>query len=309
MARVPSVYSNDRHRMPTEELYRSRVANGGIAPAFNNIYDVSINFENSQSLASYLSQSTLYDKQASPGQFLSLFCSEALLPGSQIQTSQVDGLRQGVSQNYATFRRYPDINLTWYSQRDYYTNDIFNAWLEFISPTHLSRGGHGFNTTDRINDIPSFRRLQYPRTYKCPIEITAFSKEVHDKGKRLDQSDNFDVAFNRSNSITYYLQNAFPVNIIASPLAYGKSELIKTTVSFKYEYFYIDRTASNGNGFLSSDKFKTRDPIHVPPPVPSIGTGKEYDDYFIEAEEHEWGPKGQPSASEQLKIYNETLGS
>ena len=133
MARVPSVYSNDRHRMPTEELYRSRVANGGIAPAFNNIYDVSINFENSQSLASYLSQSTLYDKQASPGQFLSLFCSEALLPGSQIQTSQVDGLRQGVSQNYATFRRYPDINLTWYSQRDYYTNDIFNAWLEFIS--------------------------------------------------------------------------------------------------------------------------------------------------------------------------------
>ena len=67
--------------MPTEELYRSRVANGGIAPAFNNIYDVSINFENSQSLASYLSQSTLYDKQASPGQFLSLFCSEALLPG------------------------------------------------------------------------------------------------------------------------------------------------------------------------------------------------------------------------------------
>jgi len=33
-------------------------------------------------------------------------------------------LRQGVSQNYATFRRYPDINLTWYSQKDYYTNDV-----------------------------------------------------------------------------------------------------------------------------------------------------------------------------------------
>ena len=253
--------------MPTEELYRSRVANGGIAPAFNNIYDVSINFENSQNLSRYLSQSTLYDKQASPGQFLALYCSEALLPGSQIQTSQVDGLRQGVSQNYATFRRYPDINLTWYSQRDYYTNDIFNAWLEFISPTHLSRGGHGFNSTARINDAPSFRRLQYPREYKCPIEITAFSKEVHDKDKRLEQSDNFDVAFNRGNSITYYIQNAFPVNIIASPLAYGKSELIKTTVSFKYEYFYVDRTASNGNGFLTSDKYNTRDPIVDATPI------------------------------------------
>ena len=77
--------------------------------------------------------------------------------------------------------------------------------------------------------------------------------------------------------------------------------------------FYIDRTASNGNGFLTSDKFKTRDPIidkTIKQPVSSnIGTGKEYDDYFIEAEEHEWGPDGQPSASEQLRIYNEGLGS
>ena len=39
------------------------------------------------------------------------------------------------------------------------------------------------------------------------------------------------------------MKNCFPVNIVATPLAYGKAELVKTTVSFKYDYFTIDRGA------------------------------------------------------------------
>ena len=247
--------------MPTEELYVADSNHGDITPAFNNIYDVSINFEKSQRLANYISQGTLFQKSSPAGQFLALFCSEALLPGSQIQTSQVDGLRQGVSQNYATFRRYPDINLTWYSQKDYYTNDVFNAWMEFISPTHLSRGGHGSNSQQRINDAPSYRRMQYPNSYKCPIEITAFSKDTQKKFNRQNRPNV--LSTRRSNSITYYLENAFPVSIVASPLAYGKSELIKTTVSFKYEYFYLDRGVTNDFGRNVSDNNKTRNPIEA----------------------------------------------
>ena len=261
MAKVPSVFKNNRHYMPTEELYVADSNHGDITPAFNNIYDVSINFERSRRLANYISQGTLFDKSAPAGQFLALFCSEALLPGSQIQTSQVDGLRQGVSQNYATFRRYPDINLTWYSQKDYYTNDVFNAWMEFISPTHLSRGGHGSNSQQRINDAPSYRRMQYPNSYKCPIEITAFSKDTQKKFNRQNRPNT--LSTRRSNSITYYLENAFPVSIVASPLAYGKSELIKTTVSFKYEYFYLDRGVTNDFGRNVSDNNKTRNPIEA----------------------------------------------
>ena len=261
MAKVPSVFRSNRHYMPTEELYVADSNHGDITPAFNNIYDVSINFEKSRRLANYISQGTLFDKSAPAGQFLALFCSEALLPGSQIQTSQVDGLRQGVSQNYATFRRYPDINLTWYSQKDYYTNDVFNAWMEFISPTHLSGGGHGSNSQQRINDAPSYRRMQYPNSYKCPIEITAFSKDTQKKFNRQNRPNV--LSTRRSNSITYYLENAFPVSIVASPLAYGKSELIKTTVSFKYEYFYLDRGVTNDFGRNVSDNNRTRNPIEA----------------------------------------------
>ena len=261
MAKVPSVFRSNRHYMPTEELYVADSNHGDITPAFNNIYDVSINFQKSQRLASYIDQGTLFDKSSPAGQYLALFCSEALLPGSQIQTSQVDGLRQGVSQNYATFRRYPDVNLTWYSQKDYYTNDVFNAWMEFISPTHISSGGHGSNSQQRINDAPSFRRMQYPNSYKCPLEITAFSKDIQKKFNRQNKPNA--LSTRRSNSITYYLENAFPVSIVASPLAYGKSELIKTTVSFKYEYFYIDRAATNDFGRNESDQYETRNPIQA----------------------------------------------
>ena len=276
MAKTPSVFSNNRHYMPTEELYVADSNHGDITPAFNNIYDVSINFEKSQRLANYISQGTLFQKSSPAGQFLALFCSEALLPGSQIQTSQVDGLRQGVSQNYATFRRYPDINLTWYSQKDYYTNDVFNAWMEFISPTHLSSGGHGSSTQSRRNDAPSFRRLQYPNTYKCPIEITAFSKDIQKKFNRQNRPNT--LSTRRSNSITYYLENAFPVSIVASPLAYGKSELIKTTVSFKYEYFYIDRAATNDFGRNESDQYETRNPIQA--------RSTYYDDLMVDRREN-----------------------
>ena len=47
----------------------------------------------------------------------------------------------------------------------------------------------------------------------------------------------------RDSYITYYMKNCFPSNIIAAPLAYGNAELVKTTVSFKYDYFTIDRGA------------------------------------------------------------------
>lgn len=216
----------ERANISTDKLYDGSSQNGALNPAFNNQYDVSINFGDAEggNLLNYIKK---YDKngRGEPGQFLSLFCSEALLPGSQIQTSKVDGLRQGLSQDYAIYRRYPDINLTWYSTQDYFTNDIFNAWMEFISP--LDIGSFGKRKADREtrkNSKNAGRRLQYPNSYKCGMQITALSRD------------------GGSNFITYHIERAFPTSIIAAPLAYGKAELIKTTVSFKYENYFTERS-------------------------------------------------------------------
>ena len=199
-------------------------------PAFNNIYDVTIDFsgDKTSTLRGHIKSTVLYETDEPPGSYLSLFCSEALLPGSQFQTSSVDGLRQGLQQQYALYRRYPDINLTWYSQRDYFTNDVFNAWMEFMSPPDF--GKDTITLDEKLKGSNPSRRLRYPDQYKCNMEITSFSRDA-----------------SNPSYITYHIRRAFPTNIIAAPLAYGKAELIKTTVSFAYETYYIGRQGSSAN--------------------------------------------------------------
>jgi len=279
MANRPNVFAEGRHILPTQDLYITRDKFGSNVPAYNNIYDVWIDFSG-KGLTRFINQHTFYDKGGrgpSPGSALALFCSEAVLPGSTIETAEVRGLRQGVVQNYATYRSYPDITLTWYSQQDYYTNDVFNAWMEYISPTRLADNRYGDSTRTRRNDKASFRRLKYPEFYKCNMQITSFSKNLLNKETRLEEKGSPQFP----SSITYYVENLFPTNIVASPLAYGKSELVKTSVTFKYEYYYIDRTSRAGETFKVSDSGNNRRTDSMNDARASQGTdnaGRDYDD-------------------------------
>ena len=231
MASRAEVISDPKKRiLKTDDLYLGKTRAGGIVPAFNNIYDVTIDFsgDKTSTLRGHIKSTVLYETDEPPGSYLSLFCSEALLPGSQFQTSSVDGLRQGLQQQYALYRRYPDINLTWYSQRDYFTNDVFNAWMEFMSPPDF--GEDTVTLGQKLDKDYPARRMRYPDQYKCNMEITSFSRDA-----------------NNPSYITYHIRRAFPTNIVAAPLAYGKAELIKTTVSFAYETYYIGRQGSSAN--------------------------------------------------------------
>ena len=279
MANRPNVFAEGRHILPTQDLYITRDKFGSNVPAYNNIYDVWIDFAG-KGLTRFINQHTFYDRGGrgpSPGSALALFCSEAVLPGSTIETAEVRGLRQGVVQNYATYRSYPDITLTWYSQQDYYTNDVFNAWMEYISPTRLADNCYGDSTRTRRNDKASFRRLKYPEFYKCNMQITSFSKNLLEKETRLEEKGSPQFP----SSITYFVENLFPTNIVASPLAYGKTELVKTSVTFKYEYYYIDRTSRAGETFKVSDSGNNRRTDSMNDARASQGTdnaGRDFDD-------------------------------
>ena len=279
MANRPNVFAEGRHILPTQDLYITRDKFGSNVPAYNNVYDVWIDFSG-KGLTRFINQHTFYDRGGrgpSPGSALALFCSEAVLPGSTIETAEVRGLRQGVVQNYATYRSYPDITLTWYSQQDYYTNDVFNAWMEYISPTRLADNRYGDSTRTRRNDKASFRRLKYPEFYKCNMQITSFSKNLLEKETRLEEKGSPQFP----SSITYFVENLFHTNIVASPLAYGKSELVKTSVTFKYEYYYIDRTSRAGETFKVSDSSNNRRTDSMNDARASQGTdnaGRDFDD-------------------------------
>jgi len=254
MAKLADVLMRQKHHLPTEMLHKTDTKFGNIVPAFNNSYDVYINFRGARGLLSFINQHGFYDQNSDEdiGDYLRLFCSEAVLPGSSMVNAEIPGIRQGMMTQVGVMRKMTDLTLTFFSQKDYYTNDVFNAWMEYISPTRIGNGHFGTSTRQRRNDKNTFRRLKYPDEYKCEIEITAFSNDIFEKSERLEDTNINMVQI--PSSITYYVQNAFPINIVAAPLAYGNAQLIKTSIVFKFDNFFVDRTSRVGDVIAFSDQ-------------------------------------------------------
>lgn len=255
---MADVRTKSRYYLPTVELF-SQGKFGSVVPAFSNQYDVWINFgtttvsgNSGQSLLEYIKSVGFFSNGDHPGDYLSLFCSEAALPGSRLKVSNVSGIRQGINQQFAMNREYGNLELTYYSQQDYYTTDVFNAWMEFISPTSFT-GLEGDTTVqERMRfDNGSYKRGRYPDEYKCNIEVSAFSKESVLPEMRNERVTGFVTV--PPPSITYHLKKAFPVNIVASPLSYGEAELIKTTINFAYEQYYIERFTKVDENVVQKD--------------------------------------------------------
>jgi hypothetical protein len=213
-----------------------------LSPAFSNQYSVLINFPQtvgrSQKLVDYLKSRSLDGIQNSDiGYYVGLRCSDAALPGSSIETSEVSGLRQGVTSNYAVQRKYQDVELTFYIDQDYFTLDVFNGWMEFISPSYTG------NTSDSIG---LYKKLRYPEEYKCRVAITAFNREFF-SGTDQKLARVGEGRATEPSNITYYLINAFPTNVVSTPLKYGDADLMRVSVLLKYDYYLTERKVRKGS--------------------------------------------------------------
>ena len=99
------------------------------------------------------------------------------------------------------------------------------------------------------------------------MSITAFSNDTITRKTRLNPHGDDDgpkekiVERQEPSSIRYELKNAFPINIVAAPLAYGNANLIKTTLTFKYDQFYVTRASRSGNKLTRRDLDKSGIPI------------------------------------------------
>ena len=74
------------------------------------------------------------------------------------------------------------------------------------------------------------KRVNLDISNKCTLECIACSRQTNRFNNQLPSS------------ITYKIQNVFPSSIVAAPLAYGRAELIKTTITFKYDQYFIDKS-------------------------------------------------------------------
>jgi hypothetical protein len=152
---------------------------------------------------------------------LNLLCSEAVLPGSNLATFEINDNFHGVTERHAYRRVYDDrIDLTFYVNADevgsYLPIRYFETWMKYI--VDESRGEQPDKNAGS-EDREYFYRVRYP------------------EGKNGYTADGLTVTkFERdyTQTLEYKFIRAFPISINSMPVSYDSSSLLKCTVSMSY---------------------------------------------------------------------------
>ena len=189
---------------------------------------------------------------------LNLMCSEAQLPGSQLATTEVLNDFPGVSERHVYRRQFDDrIDLNFYCDAEQYlTIRFFEAWMNYITNT---------DNGDIMKENYSYR-MKFPNTYKGPLEITKFEKNMQSKKK--------------VKPLTYKFVNCFPLAISSMPVTYDASDLLKCNVSFAYSRYYIDESTRvsefvNPSAQANFNNVSNGFPIGGIPRLPAMKSGNQ----------------------------------
>jgi hypothetical protein len=149
---------------------------------------------------------------------LNLMCSEAVLPGSNLATFEINDNFHGVTERHAYRRVYDDrIDLTFYVNADNYLPiRYFETWMKYI--VDESRGKQNDKNAGS-EDREYFYRVRYP------------------EGKNGYTADGLTVTkFERdyTQTLEYKFIRAFPISVNSMPVSYDSSSLLKCTVSMSY---------------------------------------------------------------------------
>ena len=160
------------------------------------------------------------DKSKIPDR-LSLACSEASLPGSSLATIDIDNDFPGVSEKHVYRRLYDDkADFTFYvSSEDYYVIRFFEAWIGYTV-------NENYGNRNNANSSTYNYRANYPSEYYAEsLSITKFERDWGKSG---------------STKLQYNFVNAFPISINSMPVSYDTSSLLKCTVSYSYQRYWIE---------------------------------------------------------------------
>tara|TARA_B100001287_G_scaffold21844_1_gene16017 strand:- start:644 stop:1345 length:702 start_codon:yes stop_codon:yes gene_type:complete len=165
-----------------------------------------------------------YDKD---GEDMELLCSETTLPGTSFSTHEVTNDFAGVTEKMA-YRRMFDatIDMTFYVDKEYGVIEFFDGWMDWISGMNRNSPVAGDERELYRRNSANYR-FNYPNTYKAPIYLTKFEKNLSDR------------------QMSYEFVDAFPLNVISIPVSYAQSEILKLSVSFAYTRYIRYRSKSN----------------------------------------------------------------
>jgi len=154
---------------------------------------------------------------------LTISCSEASLPGSQLTTLELNNDYTGVTQKHAYRKIYDNTSdFTFYVNHGYDQIRYFEAWMRYISGEQVANA----------ENLNNFYRIRYPEKYKsASISIVKFERNLG-TGKK-------------ANKMEYKFINAFPLSISSMPVSYDSSQLLKVSVAFSYDRYVAGNIALN----------------------------------------------------------------
>ena len=77
--------------------------------------------------------------------------------------------------------------------------------------------------------------MNYPNTYKTNMYVVKFEKDVSTSRSIFEDGNTY--------QLTYTLVDAFPLNIISTPISYDGSQILKYSVSMTFTRYvrFVDR--------------------------------------------------------------------
>jgi hypothetical protein len=157
---------------------------------------------------------------------LNLSCSEAVLPGSNLATMQINNNFTGVTERHAYRRVFDDrVNFTFYVNADNYLPiRFFEAWKSYIMNEDVISENH------TPKDKNYTYRVRYPDEPESGYTATGLT------------ITKFERDYPRSNMLTYEFIKSYPISVSSMPVSYDTSGLLKCTVSMTYLRYVVAQT-------------------------------------------------------------------
>ena len=195
--------------------------------------------------------SDLNSGTTSPYNYLTLLCTEAVLPGNSLATFNVDNDYTGVSEKMPHRKVYDqDLKLTFYvnaGENSYYPIRFFESYISYIAGEDPSDS----ESLQRLRNQNYYYRMSFPDDYM----IDGLLIKKFEKGGNWSKDD---PSINQVNTqLQYEFIRTYPTAINSMPVAYGNVDVLKCTVSYSYIRYVQHNTFST--------KRKAADPVNILP--------------------------------------------
>lgn len=164
------------------------------------------------------------------GEDIELLCSDASLPGTSLSTHEITGDYRGVRERMAYRRMYDaTTDFVFYVDHDYDVIEFFDSWVDYISGV----GEGQYLSKDSAKSSAANYRMNYPNSYMTNVYISKFEKDVSPDNKIFNDGDTY--------YMNYTFVQAFPLNIISTPVSYQQSDVLRVTVSMAYQRYVREK--------------------------------------------------------------------